>query len=165
MPKCIMATRYQMLREAVSNLAAPADEQVAYLDRIFVQCTGGGSAEAYGNDELVLELDDSFMAHRHMMEFGEINDAEVAAVKRLYNFVNSHWGDTNNFWDRKALFVDPRWREVRAMAAQVLAQLPDELRESDYTRVLNNEAAARAVAAPAPLSLIGRLKAVLSGQQ
>lgn len=39
-----------MLREAVANLAAPPTLQVAYLDRIFVQCTGGGSAAAYGNE-------------------------------------------------------------------------------------------------------------------
>lgn len=154
-----------MLREAVSNLAAPADVQVAYLDRIFVQCTGGGSAEGYGNDELGLELDDSFMAHRHMLEFGEINDAEVAAVKALYDFVNSHWGDDSSFWDRKVLFVDPRWREVRAMAAHALNQLPDELRESDYTRELNNESAARAVPPPAPQSVIGKLKVLFSSRQ
>jgi len=165
MPKCIMGTRYQMLRETVSNLAAPADVQAAYLDRIFVQCTSGGSAEGYGNDELGLELDDIFMAHRHMMEFGEINEAEVAAVKTLHDFVNSHWGDDNSFWDRKTLFVDPRWREVRAMAAEVLDQLPDELRESDYTRELNNESAARAAPPPAPQSVIGKLKALVSSRQ
>jgi hypothetical protein len=154
-----MTTRYQQLRHAVANLAAPADVQVAYLDNLFVECTGGGSAEGYGNDELGLILDDSFMAHRHMMEFGEINDAEVAAVKRLHDFVNSHWGDDANFWDRKALFYDPRWREVREMAARVLDQLPDELRESDFTHELDKGMT------PSTLGLIGKSKAFLSSRQ
>ncbi len=47
-----MRTRYTLLREAVANLAAPADAQVAYLDRSFSGLTGGQSAEVYGNDEL-----------------------------------------------------------------------------------------------------------------
>lgn len=128
-------TRYQMLRDAVANLAAPPDRQVEYLDRIFVQCTGGGSAVAYGNDELALELADGFVATGHVLEFGEITRDEVAAVKPLNDIFDAYWKPENPiFWAREALFNDPRWQEVRGLAARVLSQLPNELRESDWTR-------------------------------
>jgi hypothetical protein len=134
-------TRYQMLREAIAILAAPANEQVAYLDRIFIECTGGGSAAAYGNDELALGLDDTFLATNHMMEFGEISADEVAAIKPLNDHFTSYWQpEDTTFWQREALFDDPRWQDVRALARTVLNQLPDESRESEYTRSLENEA-------------------------
>lgn len=130
-------TRYQMLRQAVANLAAPPELQADYLDRLFVQCTGGGSAAAYGNDELALELDDIFIATDHMIEFDEITADEVAAVKSLNDHFAAFWqpGDAT-FWTREALFNDTRWQEVRTFATRVLKRLPDELRESDYTRGL-----------------------------
>lgn len=63
-----MRTRYTILRETVANLAAAAEAQVAYLDNSFSRLTGGGSAEAYGNDELALEFEDSFVVVDHMLE-------------------------------------------------------------------------------------------------
>lgn len=158
-----MSTRYQMLRGAVVNLAAPADAQAAYLDRIFVQCTGGGSAAAYGNDELALELDDIFMANGHMMEFGEITPDEVAAIQFLNDLVADYWqGDDTSFWSREALFVDPRWIEVRTEATRVLRQLPDELRESDYTRGLASDEVVQPPAGSALRSAISKLRELLS---
>ena len=40
------------------------------------------------------------------------------------------WSGEENasFWSRSALALDPRWEEVRLVAAAVLAQLPDEQR-------------------------------------
>ena len=133
-------TRYQMLREAVAILAAPSKEQVDYLDRIFIKCTGGGSAAAYGNDELALGLDDTFIATDHMMGFGEISANEVSAIKPLNDHFLAYWQPEDaTFWNREALFDDPRWQDVRALARAVLNQLPDEKRESEYTRSLENE--------------------------
>lgn len=132
-----MGTRYTMLREAVANLAAPAEVQVAYLDRIFSGLTKGRSAEGYGNNELALEFEDRFIALGHMLEQGEITQAEIDALRSLDRLFDNLGGEDNkSFWARPALFTDPRWQAIRARATEVLAMLPDEKRESDYTRSL-----------------------------
>lgn len=46
-----------------------------------MNCTGGGSAAGYGNDELALQLNYKFLATGHMMEFGEINALEVKFLR------------------------------------------------------------------------------------
>ncbi|WP_342249401.1 hypothetical protein [Sphingomonas sp. OTU376] len=133
-----MGTRYTMLREAVANLAASAEAQVSYLDSSFSGLTGGKSAEAYGNFELAMEFDDSFVAVGHMLEFGEISQDEIDALQTLDELLSCWSGPSHeDFWVREALFDDPRWQAIRSRAAEVLALLPDEARESDYTRSLN----------------------------
>lgn len=121
-----MRTRYTILRETVANLAAAAEAQVAYLDNSFSRLTGGGSAEAYGNDELALEFEDSFVAVDHMLECGEITPEEIDAL-RLLDAMLARWSgpEQSEFWARRALFEDPRWRAIRLEAAEVLARLPD----------------------------------------
>lgn len=132
-----MSTRYEQLRAAVANLAAPADLQVAYLDKIFVLCTGGGSAAGYGNVELVEEFYDIFLARNHMLEYDEIKKPEVAATVQLYEFLSLICAaQDDKLWAREALFIDERWAQIRSHAAEVLKELPDEPRESDYTRGL-----------------------------
>ncbi|HYJ82488.1 MAG TPA: hypothetical protein VEW26_06560 [Allosphingosinicella sp.] len=128
-----MPTRYQQLRQAIANLAAPAEEQAAYLDRIFEPLTGGGSAAGYGNDELALELDDIYGAAGHMLEYGEITPAEIEAARPL-NELLLHWSGQRNadFWTREALFGDPRWDEVRGCASRCLASFPDEERSGGW---------------------------------
>ena len=124
-----MPSRFQQLREAVANLAAPAGEQVRYLDHSFKLLTGGGSAEGYGNDELALELDDIFQAANDMIEHGELTEAEKGAIGPLDELLTRWCGPDNaDFWQREALFRDARWADVRACAAQALARLPDEKR-------------------------------------
>jgi hypothetical protein len=125
----MMASRFQQLRQAVANLAAPAEEQVRYLDHLFASITGGGSAEAYGNDELVEEFDDIFLAANDMIEYGELTEAEKEAVGSLEATLTRWCGQRDaEFWLRDALFSDPRWTDIRACAAQALAELPDEER-------------------------------------
>ncbi len=132
-----MRTRYTILRETVANLAAAAEAQIAYLDDSFSGFMGGGSAEAYGNDELALEFEDSFVAVGHMLECGEITQEEIDALRPL-DAMLARWSGPEHpeFWARRALFEDPRWRAIRVKAAEVLARLPDEARESDYMRSL-----------------------------
>ena len=108
-----MRTRYTILRETVANLAAAAEAQVAYLDNSFSRLTGGGSAEAYGNDELALEFEDSFSMVGHMLECGEITPEEIDALRPL-DAMLARWSGP-----------DPRWRAIRLEAAEVLARLPD----------------------------------------
>jgi len=133
-----MSTRYQQLRAAVANLAAPADLQVAYLDEIFVLCTGGGSAAGYGNVELVEEFYDIFLARNHMLEYEEIKSSEIAATVQLDEFLSLICAEQDDeLWARDALFIDDRWKQIRSQAWEVLKELPDEQRESDYTRGLS----------------------------
>ena len=124
-----MPSRYQQVRQAVANLAATAEEQVRYLDEGFASLTGGGSAAAYGNDELALELEDMFQAANDMIEYGELTVAEKEAINPLHALLDK-WsgGENGDFWGRDALFHDARWAEVRACAARALAALPDEER-------------------------------------
>jgi len=134
-----MMTRYQRLRNAVAILAAPPEQQAEYLDQLFVPCTGGGSAEAYGNDELVLGLDDIFAARGHMMDFGELKASEIAVIEPLNDLFLAYSQPVDvAFWKREALFDDARWQTVRDIATNVLSQLPNEARESDYTRGLED---------------------------
>lgn len=133
-----MSTRYQQLRAAVANLAAPADLQVAYLDELFIPCTGGGSAEGYGNIELVEEFYDIFLALNHMLECEEIRQSEVDAILLLDAILSSICADQDDLlWTREALFTDERWKQIRINASGVLKELADQTRESSYTRGLS----------------------------
>lgn len=128
-----MPTRYQMLRQAIANLAAPAEEQAAYLDRLHGPLTGGGSAAGYGNDELALEFDDIHCAVGHMLEYGEIRRSEIDAATPLDEMLRRWSGRRNSdFWTRDALFTDSRWEEVRMCARQILAAFPDEERSGGW---------------------------------
>ena len=128
-----MPTRYQQLRQAIGNLAAPASAQAAYLDRFF--SSAPGNAVDYGNDELALQFDDIYAATGHMRECGEIAQNEIDAAKPLDVLLDKWSGPASaGFWTREALFKDKRWEEVRLCAQAVLRAYPDELRESDWTR-------------------------------
>lgn len=128
-----MPTRYQQLREAIANLAAPASEQAAQLDKMFSSLPG--SATDYGNDELALDFDAIYRASDHMLQYGEIAQEEIDAAKPLDALLDKWSGAENaDFWTRDALFNDPRWEEVRLCAQSALQAYPDERRESDWTR-------------------------------
>jgi hypothetical protein len=136
-----MGTRYTMLRASIANLAAAPDMQVAYLDRSFATLTGGHSAARYGNNELVLEFDDIFPAAEHMLEYGEITPSEIGSIKPLDRLIEQLCEEADEtFWKREALFADVRWQQLRSCASEVLSALPDEQRESDYTRGLTSNA-------------------------
>ncbi|RYD66947.1 MAG: hypothetical protein EOP58_04310 [Sphingomonadales bacterium] len=125
-----MPTRYEQLRKAVSVLAAPAAEQAAHLDHLFSALVNGGSAAAYGNDELALELDDIFVAANDMIECGELTEHEAALIRPLNTMLGDLSGKQHaDFWLRNALADDPRWVEVRALAAAALKKLPIESRD------------------------------------
>lgn len=129
-----MPTRYEQLRRAVRYLAAPATEQMAYLDRLLSPVAGGGSAAAYGNDELALSLDDLFFASDDMISHGELTEVEAAAIRPLDGLLTELSGEQNApFWRREALVDDERWKEVRSLAGKALAQLPEEERPVDQS--------------------------------
>jgi hypothetical protein len=129
-----------MLRATIERLAAMPDAQVRYLDNIFTEMTGGESAVAYGNDELVLEFDDIFPAAEHMLEYREITQAEIDAIQPLADMLDLFCREADDFfWQRDALYSDDRWKKLRYCAGKALHHLPDEKRESDYTRGLMGE--------------------------
>lgn len=124
-----MPTRYEQLREAVRYLAAPATEQVAHLDELMRPVTGGGSAAAYGNDELALSLDDLFFASNDMIAHGELTDTEATAIRPLDEALTAMSGERNaSFWRREALHDDEQWNGIRMLAASALAKLPEKTR-------------------------------------
>ena len=124
-----MSTRYEQLRSVIATLAASASEQTAFLDKLHEPLTGGGSAAAYGNDEIALELEDSFIAADDMVSFGELTASEVEAIRPLHDLLGQLSGKHESaFWQRDALYNDPRWTAVRTLAQEILKQLPDEVR-------------------------------------
>ncbi|HEY0114039.1 MAG TPA: hypothetical protein VGB59_12950 [Allosphingosinicella sp.] len=129
-----MPTRYQQLRQAIANLAAPAKEQASYLEQLHAPLTGGGSGAGYGNDELALEFGEIYCAVGDMHDYGEIRQAEIDAARPLDEMLDKWSGQQNaDFWARGALFADHRWEELRECARRVLAAFPDEERQSEWT--------------------------------
>lgn len=132
-------TRYTQLRDAIAHLAASPEAQVAYLDKSFASLMRGNSAAGYGNNELALEFDDIFPASKHMLECGEITEAEISSILPLDELLKRFCEQRDEeFWKREALFVDPRWEELRKCAASILSDLPEQERESDYLRGLRD---------------------------
>lgn len=128
-------TRYNNLRHSIEILASSAEVQVEWLDSFFSDLTGGESAIGYGNDELVLVFEDIYVACTHMRECGEITEAEIGAARTIDELLDRlDASKDKSFWRREALLADPRWDQIRDCAAKALARLPDELRESDWTR-------------------------------
>jgi len=123
MQSTIMTTRYQQLRQAIANLAAPAETQAAHLQTLF----GGDIGPEFCVDELAFEFGDYYSATRHMMTRREITQAEIDAVEPVDALLARWSGKANaDFWTVRALFSDPHWEEVRACARQALDALTAE---------------------------------------
>ena len=130
-----MSTRYQALREAIRLLAAPAQEQIVWLEWLLSDVATNGSARNYGNLELIENCYDIILARDHMRECGELTDAEVVQVSKIHAlFDNIRSYKDEGFWDWEALNSDQRWDAIRDTAAEVLTALPDEPRESEWTK-------------------------------
>ena len=129
-----MTTRYQQLRQSISNLAASPVAQLAHLESIFPNY-GSPLPSGFNTDELGLEFGDIYCAVGHMLECGEITQAEIDAAKPLDALLEKLSGKANaDFWTCEALRSDPRWEQVRRCASEALEAYPDEVRESDWTR-------------------------------
>lgn len=110
-----MPSRFELLRNAIANLAAHADLQDQHL-------TAHGFTAGYGNDELALNFDDMFMAAADMIQAGELTAAQRDAALPLDQLLN-RWSAQSNadFWNRRALWTDHRWEEIRSTAKTALA--------------------------------------------
>jgi hypothetical protein len=135
-PRCIfrgVPTRYQQLRQAIANLAAPAAEQRSHLESIFPEY-GSPLPHDFNADELGLEFE-IYLATEDMLECGEISQKEIDAARPLDELLDRLSGKQGgNFWTVGALFDDARWDEVRRLAREALACYPDEIRASEFTK-------------------------------
>ena len=114
-----MDQRLDMLKLALRNLAAPADEQVQYLDELL-----GADAAAHGNDELAQELNDAFASHLDMRERGFLSEEQIVAIRPVDDLLGRLSGDgAPGFWKRDALATDDRWEQVRRAAQAALRKL------------------------------------------
>ena len=129
-----MPTRYQQLRQAIANLAAPAAEQRAHLESIFPDY-GSPLPPSFNTDELGLEFGDIYLATGDMLECGEISQGQVDAAKPLDRFLERWSGKADpDFWTVAALFDDARWDQVRLLASEALASYADEVRDGDFLK-------------------------------
>ncbi|MFD1152177.1 hypothetical protein [Saccharothrix hoggarensis] len=107
----------QALTAALTRLAMPAADQVAYL---------GGLGGFIGDltDELALEYGDAYLVVRgRLAEFGPAAPVLTALdqlLDRMSGEANAH------LWTRDALAVEPSWAEVRDLASRALTLLPDD---------------------------------------
>ncbi|MBA2466938.1 MAG: hypothetical protein H0V46_04955 [Sphingomonas sp.] len=129
-----MTTRYQQLRQSISNLAASPEAQLAHIETIFPNYSSP-LPSGFNTDELGLGFGEIYCAVGHMLEFGEITQAEIDAAMPLDALLEKLSGKANaDFWTCQALLNDPRWEHVRRCAREVLEAYPDEDRESGWTR-------------------------------
>ncbi|MET9632101.1 hypothetical protein ABZX92_32035 [Lentzea sp. NPDC006480] len=94
------------LREAVSWLAAPAEEQLAYLKSI-------GTAPSA--DELALEFDDV----KHLCP----DEPAAAALTGRIDALLDAMSGPGPVWHTDSLATSPQWAEVRRLAADLLPLL------------------------------------------
>jgi hypothetical protein len=107
-------SRYSMLRETVAYFAASADDQKAYY---------------WGADDMVNEVP---LPLGYMLEKGDITKAEFDIIRPLEELIDRYCERNYKQWEDEdsVLFRDPLWAEIRPVAAAILAQLPDEVREN-----------------------------------
>lgn len=138
---------YLALRDGVSLLAAPAEAQVAWLDDIFRDMTNGGSAEGFGNYELLANYCEDMVAIGHQVSVGQVAPTEEKAFRRLDEFIGSVPKDDEAIWLRESLFADQRWEEISRVALEVLATLPDKANDPEWVKRYGGGYKSRAIPA------------------
>ena len=123
-----MLTRYEHLRGATCHLAAPAEEQQAYLDDLLLPLAVEGDSSAYECDELALQFEDYFISVENMLGAGELSVEQVEALYALNDALEGLSGEKHaDFWQRDALRSDPRSADVRALAQEAMKLLPPRI--------------------------------------
>jgi hypothetical protein len=111
-----MMTRYASLRASIAYFAATAESQLVH---------DLGSDDAVNETPYPLE---------DMLFYGEITSTEVDIIRPLEELI-AEFCSKNGVkpWHDEALLAsDPRWAKIRCLAADILKQLPEEKRESDF---------------------------------
>ena len=113
-----MRKEMKMLKEALTNLASPAEQQIEYLERI-------GTAPSA--DELALELDDIIGVIRVYARKGLLSASAMSAIDRLDERLAAMSGPQQAvLWTVDALRIAEEWAGVRLLAADALARLEAE---------------------------------------
>lgn len=106
-------TLLTQLAGAVEKLAAPADEQIAYLDKLGVLPS---------IDEIGLEFDD--VAAAGLSASSGLSASQRDAVGQLDLILRDmSTSGRENLWTPNALRSDSRWEVVRATARRTLSEL------------------------------------------
>jgi hypothetical protein len=95
------------LQNVLANLAAPAAEQIAYLERLGVLPL---------IDELALEFDDIVGLVPQLVEEGHLTADQATAISAIDHML-SEMSDRHDLWTTDALLDHPAWQEVRRLAA------------------------------------------------
>jgi hypothetical protein len=109
----------EQLREVVMRLASPAEEQMAYLQRL-----GSGRSA----DELALELDD--VAGPALSEEGLIAPEPRIRILELNQQLEAMSGAENAaLWTETALQSSEAWAEIRRCAEAALHELDQQQKD------------------------------------
>ncbi|MFF7780358.1 hypothetical protein ACFZCG_38840 [Streptomyces tanashiensis] len=105
-----------MLIEAVVVVAAPASDQVAWLDKYDVP-----------PDEIALGFDDAFRLAWRLVEEGQLN-RDVSPLLQMIDDVFSEMSQDTDVdrWTRAALSTGAGWGRARQLAREVLTAAGEE---------------------------------------
>jgi hypothetical protein len=96
------------LQEALTRLAAPAEEQVAFLRELGVWPSA---------DELALELDDVMRMLPEALNRGELSREEETLIRQVDDLLGTMSGEEKaELWDASQLALAKEWAEVRCLA-------------------------------------------------
>jgi hypothetical protein len=104
------------LIEALTRLAAPASEQIAYVNL--------GRGLPVHIDELALELDDVYVLVPQLVGARWLTARQEALITVVSLRLGAMSGEHNGeLWTERALRECAEWKMVRALAIQALAEL------------------------------------------
>ena len=104
------------LFKALGRLAAPAADQIAYLQRL-------GTAPSA--DELALELDDVVFLLPKLLDEGRITWQQADLTRTIERKLLAMSGEQrSHLWTVEALVTAEEWEDVRRLAAAALAYGP-----------------------------------------
>jgi hypothetical protein len=97
------------LLEVLARLAAPADEQIVYLQDL---------GTWPGADELALELDDLVGFLPEAVGCGELSEEEESLIRRVDDLLERMSGEEHaELWNVSQLALAKEWAEVRRLAS------------------------------------------------
>ncbi|MFF7770471.1 hypothetical protein ACIPIU_00680 [Streptomyces massasporeus] len=99
-----------MLIEALVVVAAPASEQVAWLDKYEVP-----------PDEIALNFDDAFRLAGRLVDEGQLSRGVLPSLQTIDEvFIEMSPKTGEDRWTREALSSDAGWGRVRQLARDIL---------------------------------------------
>ena len=120
------AAKLKNMKDSLKLLSASAEAQIESLSR-FGHFLGQDPSKvdlSWNIDEIALQFGDAALLLPDLLERGLVTHEFVGKVSALDNFIIGLSGDVApSFWTIGGLRHDPRWGEVRALAAECLRLL------------------------------------------